>query len=130
MVKRFALFWVAFMLALLPGFSVLTMGAVPQDSAPKEEKKASATTCLGCHGSYDKIAEATAGFKASSGETVTPHQYVPHAEKKEIPECIECHLPHPIPLEDKSKVIKPTNVDWCYSSCHHASNLKPCKDCH
>jgi hypothetical protein len=128
--KTFAPFPAALALILLFFFVCLATGVALQDSPNKEEKKITAKTCLACHGSYDKIAEATADFKAASGETATPHQYVPHAEKKEIPECIECHLPHPVPLEDKSKVVKPTNVDWCYTSCHHAHNLMPCKSCH
>ena len=116
-------------LLFLFGTFVLTTAAAPQE-VKKIEIKGVAQKCLACHGSYDKIAEATANFKASSGETVTPHQYVPHAEKTDIPDCTECHTPHPVPLEDKSKAVKPDNVDWCYTTCHHASNLQPCKDCH
>jgi hypothetical protein len=128
--KRTALVLSALALILLSASLHLTMGAAIQESTNKDEKKTPAKTCLDCHGPYDKIAEATSDFTAASGEKATPHQYVPHAEKKEIPECVECHLPHPIPLEDKSKVVKPTNVDWCYTNCHHAHNLMPCKSCH
>jgi hypothetical protein len=113
---------------LLGTFALLT-SAAPQ-AAPKIETKGVAKKCLACHGDYDKLREKTANFKASSGETVTPHQYVPHAEKTDIPDCTECHQAHPIPLEDKSKVVIPKTVDWCYSACHHASNLQPCKNCH
>jgi hypothetical protein len=27
---------------------------------------------------------------------------------------------------DVSKV----GVDWCYTTCHHQNNFKPCKECH
>jgi hypothetical protein len=89
-----------------------------------------AQKCLACHGSYDKLAEKTANFKTTSGETVTPHQYVPHADKTDIPECTECHVPHPVALEDNSKVVKPDKLTYCYSNCHHMSNLQPCKNSH
>ena len=127
MERRSILFLFALMLMLSFGTFTLVTGAAPQEAKKAETV---AQKCLGCHGSYDKIAAATADFKASSGETVTPHQYVPHADKKDIPECTECHTPHPVPLEDKSKAVKPNNVDWCYSSCHHAYNLQPCTTCH
>jgi hypothetical protein len=118
------------LMLLLGSFALLTAATLQEKSVPKAETKTVAEKCLACHGSFDKLAEKTAGFKASSGETVTPHRYVPHEDKKDIPECTECHIPHPVPLDDKSKVVKPDNVAWCYSSCHHASNLQPCKNCH
>lgn len=116
--------------ALLLGIFILPATAELQNGARKEEAKTAAQKCLACHGPYEKLAEKTANFRTSSGETATPHQYVPHDEKKDMPECIECHMPHPVPLEDKSQVVKPDSVGWCYSNCHHASNLKPCKACH
>jgi NAD-dependent SIR2 family protein deacetylase len=129
MERKFALFLVSLVLVLLFGTLALVTAAAPQE-VKKIETTGVAQKCLACHGSYDKLAAATAKFKASSGETVTPHQYVPHDEKKDIPDCTECHKPHPIPLEDKSAVVKPDNVDWCYTACHHAQNLQPCKNCH
>jgi hypothetical protein len=128
MKRRSALLLVAWSLALLLGAFSLATGAAPQE-VKKIEIKGVAQKCLGCHGSFDKIAADTAKFKASSGETVTPHQYVPHDEK-DIPDCTECHTPHPVPLTDKSAVVKPDNIDWCYTTCHHANNLQPCKNCH
>lgn len=101
-----------------------------QDTGQKTENETFAQKCLACHGSFDELAEKTAGYKTPSEEITTPHRYVPHEEKKDIPECIECHQPHPIPLEDKAQVVKPNNITFCYSSCHHASNLQPCKNCH
>ena len=116
---------------LLVGTISLLTAAAPQESAKTTEKKTVAQTCLACHGSFDKLAEKTANFKASSGEIGTPHRYVPHAEKTDIPECTECHfVPHTVPLEDKSKVAKPDNITYCFNSCHHATNLQPCKNCH
>jgi hypothetical protein len=115
--------------ALLPGSFAFSAGAALQ-AVQAIETKSVAQQCLACHGPYDKIAAATKDFKASSGETVTPHQYVPHAGKKDVPDCTECHTAHPLPLKDKSTVVKPTNADWCYATCHHAYNLQPCKNCH
>ncbi len=116
--------------ALLFGTFALPSIAESQEAAQKEEPKTVAQKCLACHGPYDKLIEKTTNFQTSSGETANPHQYVPHDEKKDMPECIECHMPHPVPLEDKSIVAKSSGVAWCYSNCHHASNLKPCKACH
>ena len=112
-------------------FGASTFFAVAALQIPTSiETKDVAKKCLACHGDYDKLAEKTSKFKASSGETVTPHRYVPHTEKTEIPDCTECHIAHPVPLEDKSKVVKPQKIDWCYSACHHAGNLQACKNCH
>lgn len=130
MEKRSFLYLVAALAILLLGTFTLLNAAGSQDSAPGTEKKTVAQKCLACHGSFDTLAEKTANFKVPSGETSTPHRYVPHAEKTDIPECTECHLPHPVPLEDKSKVVKPDNITYCFTSCHHASNLQPCKSCH
>jgi hypothetical protein len=101
-----------------------------QEDAAKDEAKEATPKCLDCHGPFDKLAEATANYQAPSGEIVTPHQYVPHEEKKDIPECTECHKPHEIPLVDKSTVVKPNNLDYCYQSCHHSNNFQPCSTCH
>lgn len=119
---------------LLPVVFILVLGAftivgaLPQDSGQKATMDKS--QCLACHGPYDDIAAATADYEAKSGEIATPHQYVPHAEKEEenIPECTECHEPHAMPPE--GEVAKPDNIDWCYSSCHHANNLQSCNTCH
>ncbi len=102
--------------------------AIPQEDSQAE--KVDKSMCLACHGPYDDIAKATADYKAPSGETVTPHQYIPHAEKQDIPQCVECHTPHPIPPESKDQVVIPDNIDFCYDSCHHMRNLQPCSACH
>jgi len=89
--------------------------------------------CLNCHGSYDKLAAATAGYVAPSGEKITPHQYVPHDSKeaKDIPGCSNCHQPHPLPpaASNPAAGIKP-DVQWCYTTCHHKNNFELCKNCH
>jgi Zn finger protein HypA/HybF involved in hydrogenase expression len=108
----------------------LTTDTMAQEAAKQAETDEVTQKCLACHGPYDKLAQATADYTAPSGETVTPHQYVPHEEKKDIPKCTECHKPHEIPLQDKSTVVKPGNIDFCYAYCHHAQNLQPCSNCH
>jgi len=115
----------ALTLTMVFGILMPDMSAGPQEAAKIAKPK-----CLDCHGPFDKLAEKTANYKTPSDETVTPHQYVPHADKTDIPECTECHVPHPVPLEDKSKVVKPDKLTYCYSNCHHMSNLQPCKNCH
>ncbi len=115
--KRSALYFVLLLLV----FGVVVL--VAQDSKDTGKDK-----CLGCHGSFEKIAKATENWEAPSGEKTTPHRYVAH-DTKDIPECIECHAPHPIPPKDKSEAVK-ANIDFCYSGCHHARNLQPCKNCH
>jgi hypothetical protein len=121
------MFYIVLASALLFGMLAGAAAEVPRMGI---ETKGVAKTCLACHGSYDKIREATSNFKAASGEIITPHQYIPHNEKTDIPDCTECHTAHPVPLEDKSKVVLPKNLDWCYSACHHLSNFTPCGQCH
>ena len=130
MPRKTSLFLFVALLMLLFGTFTLLTAAATQESAQSTEKQTVAQKCLACHGSFDKLAEKTANYKTSSGETVTPHQYIPHAEKTDIPECTECHVPHTVPLKDKSTVVKPENITFCFTSCHHANNLQPCKNCH
>jgi len=118
-----------FTLLLLPFLLIFVVFAFSQDNAGKPDQN-SKEGCLSCHGPYEKIIKATADFKTPAGDTATPHQYVPHDEKKDIPECTNCHTPQPMPPADKSQVVKPKDVEWCYTSCHHAYNLQPCKNCH
>ena len=130
MEKRSLLYFgVLFLISVFGAFALAT-GEDGQESSEETETEVAAQTCLACHGSFDDIAEATADFTTSTGETSTPHRYIPHDDKEGIPECIECHMPHEMPLEDVSTVVKPDNVDWCYESCHHAYNLEPCSTCH
>ncbi len=119
--------WIISIVVLVLGAFALA-DVVPQENS--EDAKVEKDMCLACHGSFDEIAAKTADYTAPSGETVTPHRYVPHAEKEFIPECVECHQPHPIPLESKQQVVRPEKIDWCYESCHHAQTLDPCSACH
>jgi len=124
MVKKFY-----FTATVVLAFSVLSfVVAIAQDEA--QETKVDKSMCFACHGSFDDIAAATADYVAPSGETITPHRYVPHYENTDIPECVECHVPHPIPPESEDQVVNPGKVDWCYLSCHHMSNFQPCTMCH
>jgi hypothetical protein len=123
-----------FVLLLIGLTVVFGLFAFSQDNAPKPDSQTNPDSqinkdqCLACHGPFDKIAKDTAGYQTPSGETVTPHQYVPHDEKKEIPECTNCHKQHPIPPTEKP--ARPQAIDFCYSGCHHAQNLQPCNNCH
>lgn len=121
--------WVGTMAALAVSACLISLIAAAAQNTQSSERKTVAQQCLACHGSFDELAKKTEDYRAPSGETTTPHRYVPHSEKTDIPECTECHMPHPVPLEDKSKVVKPQNINYCFS-CHHANNLQPCKSCH
>jgi hypothetical protein len=122
--------------AATPTVAAASPAAFAQDSS-----SASKGDCLACH-SYDEVIAATAAHVTSSGEKVNPHRYVEAGSTKEafgrphqatgaehIPECGNCHTPHPIPPSgdvDRSKI----NVEWCYSSCHHQSDFMRCSLCH
>ncbi len=127
--NKFVLLSIAVILALVFGTLSLATGAAPQDSAKKENAKVDKAKCLACHGSFDTLAEKTAQYATPSGEKTTPHRYIPHADKKDIPDCTECHTPHPVPIQDKEKVVK-ANVEYCYTICHHAHNFQVCSSCH
>ncbi len=124
MQKRSTLFLIALIVLILFG----SIALATQDSG-KQEAKIDKTKCLGCHGPFEKIIKATANWESPAGDKVSPHRYVPH-DSEDVPECTECHTPHTIPLQDKASVVKPKDVDYCYTACHHAHNLQPCKNCH
>jgi hypothetical protein len=101
-----------------------------QPSAPAAA--ASKEACLDCHGPFDKLV-ANVNYQAPSGEKITPHRYVPHAAKeaKAIPECSNCHEPHPVPPAAGGVATLPKpDVQWCYTTCHHKNTFQLCKDCH
>jgi hypothetical protein len=124
MQKRVSISFIAsVVLAVCGSFALATQEAKqPASKVTKEQ-------CLACHGPYEKIAKATENFKTPNEETTTPHKYIPH-DSTDIPECTECHIAHTIPLQDKSTVVKPKDLGFCYDSCHHMKNLQPCKSCH
>ena len=86
--------------------------------------------CLGCHGPFDKLVAGPKTFVSESGEKINPHWYVPHDRRdaKSVPECVNCHKPHPLPVPAKGGLPK-ADVEWC-QSCHHTGDLKACKACH
>jgi predicted CXXCH cytochrome family protein len=66
-----------------------------------------------------------------TGQKMSPHRYEPHKSTaaKDIPECTNCHKPHPTPptAADIAAMAKP-DVGYCYG-CHHAGVLE-CGTCH
>ena len=130
--KRFRILFIS---ASMFGPALLLIGSShAEPSAPT----AAATTksenpteaCLACHGPYDKLAAETANYSGwLGGEKTTPHCYVPHKlhDPEDIPDCVRCHRPHPIPVSSAQGLPKPT-VDWCYT-CHHKGVLQ-CGSCH
>ena len=124
MKKQFRLFYAcASILALTLWLTGSSLAADTTSTVVKSSNE----TCLGCHGPYEKLISATANYKMPrGGEKMSPHVYEPH-NTKDIPECINCHKPHPVPLTSKEGLPKP-NVDWCYA-CHHTGTLT-CGGCH
>lgn len=111
------------------------------DGAMLEEERnnmnSSETTlmCLACHGSYEELAELTAGdtdFTDSNGTSVNPHiygggladmsEYTVSYPLHQALACTECHSAH-----DDSGVVT-LALQYCYS-CHHAE-LFECFTCH
>ena len=109
--------------------ALLVLGSFALTAQEKSNGKIDKEKCLACHGPFDKIMKATAEWKTPSGDTASPHKYIPH-DSKDIPQCTECHTPHEIPLKDKAAVVKPKDLQFCYDSCHHMKNLQSCKTCH
>ena len=87
--------------------------------------------CLACHGPFDKLVSASANYVWQNGDKQSPHRYVPHASTdiKDIPECSNCHKPHPVPptASDIAAMAKP-DPSWCFG-CHHTGTLQ-CGTCH
>ena len=114
----------AFLLAL----ALLLSGPSPAATTAKASVS-SKDACLKCHGPYDKLISATSDYLMQDGDKQikrSPHGYLPH-DSKDIPECSECHQPHPVPLTSKEGLPK-ADVKWCYM-CHHTGDLQ-CGTCH
>jgi len=127
MKKNFLSTWTGALLFL----AIAVSSGVSQTNAPTMEN--SKNICLKCHGPFDKLAAATPTYTAPSGEKITPHRYVPHdlKESKGIPECSNCHQPHPVsPVTSGLAALAKPDVQWCYTTCHHMNNFKLCKECH
>ena len=110
--------------SLAPAADAPANAPAPAVAAPKAG--GSKDTCLSCHGPFDKLAASTADYAMPSGEKKSPHYYVPH-KSKHIPECSNCHKPHPVPLVSKEGLPK-AGTDYCYT-CHHKGGLE-CGTCH
>ena len=106
--------------------------AAPSAQAGSPPSATSKVACLNCHAPFDKLV-ASAIYQAPSGEKISPHRYVPHSAKeaKAIPECNNCHEPHPVPPSPGGSTALPKpDVQWCYTACHHKNTFQLCKDCH
>jgi hypothetical protein len=109
----------------LPRNGVAAESPAPAAAVSKE-------ACLNCHGPFDKLV-ANVNYQAPSGEKIAPHRYVPHTAKeaKAIPECSNCHEPHPVPpVAGGVATLPKPDVQWCYTTCHHKNTFQLCKDCH
>lgn len=118
------------MAALCFLFAVAVVFAgTPAPLKPPVAKDGQKNKCLSCH-PWDKLTETGPGFPAPDGVIIKPHVYVPHNQKEtgSIPECLNCHVPHPVPLKSKTDRQK-ANVIWCIS-CHHTGEMKACNACH
>jgi predicted CXXCH cytochrome family protein len=106
-----------------------TAPTVPPTAAPAVATSASGSpkdACLACHGPFDKLIAATADYTPPNSPKQSPHRYVPH-DSKDVPECSNCHQPHPVPLTSTVGLLK-ANVQWCFG-CHHKRVLE-CGTCH
>jgi len=105
--------------------------APPAATATTNTAGSSKDACLACHGPFDKLVTASANYVWPNGDKQSPHRYVPHASTnaKDIPECTNCHKPHPVPptASDIAAMAKP-DPSWCFG-CHHTGTLQ-CGTCH
>ena len=121
----------------MPAVTILLVSSVLASTAPSVQSSSppaasSKSACLNCHGPFDALV-ANAKYVAPSGEKISPHRYVPHSAKevKAIPECNNCHEPHPVPPSPTSAASLPKpDAQWCYTACHHKNTFQLCKDCH
>lgn len=114
-----------------PAMAATTIPVSTATTTTSAAPAASKDVCLGCHGPFEKRVGSPANYVAPSGETTSPHRYVPHDSKAAIaiPECTNCHEPHPVP-PTSPMVVPKADVQWCYGACHHTNTLEPCKKCH
>jgi hypothetical protein len=121
-------------LGILTIILISTSLAFGTDADDQKARKEQTALCLGCHGPFDKVMEASANWTMADGKKLNPHRYVPHDSKleDEVPDCTHCHTAHPLdPLPAaKSIDLSKLNEQWCYQACHHEKNFQSCKDCH
>jgi hypothetical protein len=114
--------------------AALAFALSPRFVSTASRSATQASSCLDCHGPFDKLSASTAGWKAPSGEKTSPHRYVPHDSKQpdDVPDCKNCHAAHPQtpPPASGSIDLSKVTVEWCYKTCHHEKTFEPCKKCH
>jgi hypothetical protein len=125
---------------LVCAWIVCTWNYTPAQTAGKKSPASPAAAtpsksdCLNCHGPFEKLVASTDKWVAPSGETTSPHRYVPHDSKKDedIPECTECHTAHApdAPPAHGTVDLTKVKVNYCYETCHHEKNFTSCKQCH
>jgi hypothetical protein len=114
---------------------VTTTGTVTATTAAAAETPAAgAAVCLACH-QWPAVMQASANYKTEDGIAVNPHTFIdtsdpkPHSTGKGIPDCTNCHKPHPLPPPPAAQIPK-GDVEYCFSACHHQRNFTPCSQCH
>ena len=101
-------------------------GVTADSKLPKRLRKAKIdeALCLGCHGSYEDLAEKTADCTVltdSAGTVVNPHDLPEGADHAKI-DCLDCHSMH------KEQSSMATAMNTC-TGCHHAGTFE-CGTCH
>lgn len=101
-------------------------GVTADSKLPKRLRKAKIdeALCLGCHGSYEDLAEKTADCTVltdSAGTVVNPHDLPEGADHAKI-DCLDCHTAH------KAQEASETALNTC-TGCHHTGVFE-CGTCH
>lgn len=101
-------------------------GVTADSKLPKRLRKAKIdeALCLGCHGSYEDLAEKTADCTVltdSAGTVVNPHALPEGADHAKI-DCLDCHTAH------KAQEASETALNTC-TGCHHTGVFE-CGTCH
>lgn len=101
-------------------------GVTADSKLPKRLRKAKIdeALCLGCHGSYEDLAEKTADCTVltdSAGTVVNPHDLPEVADHAKI-DCLDCHTAH------KAQEASETALNTC-TGCHHTGVFE-CGTCH
>ena len=101
-------------------------GVTADSKLPKRLRKAKIdeALCLGCHGSYEDLAEKTADCAVltdSAGTVVNPHDLPEGADHAKI-DCLDCHTAH------KAQEASETALNTC-TGCHHTGVFE-CGTCH
>lgn len=101
-------------------------GVTADSKLPKRLRKAKIdeALCLGCHGSYEDLAEKTADCTVltdSAGTVVNPHDLPEGADHAKI-DCLDCHTAH------KVQEVSEATLNAC-TGCHHTGVFE-CGTCH